>query len=222
MDLHRPGETVGDVAFRLIRQDILSGALEPGSKLRLEQLKDRYGVSVPTLREILSRLSAEDLVIAEGQRGFNVSPATRRELIELGELRALMECHAVSLSFTAGDLEWEAGVVAAHHKLMAVEGRLINGDMQRTADWVRYDWEFHRALVSACKSQTLMNSLSSVFDRFLRYHLLARSFRGKAVSDDHRKLFEFALARDIAGATAMLKQHVDHGIAHVLATGRFS
>ncbi len=221
MDLHRLTETVGDVAFRSIRQDILTGALEPGAKLRLELLKERYGVSVPTLREILNRLSAENLVIAEGQRGFHVSPATRRELIELGELRALLECHAVSLSFQAGDLDWEATIVAAHHKLNAIEARLIGGDMQRTAEWVRYDWEFHYALVSACQSQTLMNTLSSVFDRFLRYHLLARSFRGQPVSDDHRKLFEFAMVRDTDGATAMLKQHVDQGIAHVLGTGRF-
>ena len=59
-----------------------------------------------------------------------------------------------------------------------------------------------------------------VFDRFLRYHILAESFRGKPVVDDHRKLFEYAMARDVAGARQMLRQHVNQGVAHVLKSGR--
>ena len=217
-----PQETVGEVAFRRIRQDIISGVLPPGSRIRLEQAKDRYLVSVPTLREILSRLATENLVVAEGQRGFQVSPASRRELLELADLRILLECHAIELSFTAGDLDWEARLVAAHHKLSAIEARLLKGDSSRTVDWVRFDWEFHQALVSSCNSVTLMIALSSVFDRFLRYHLLAESFRGKPVVDDHRRLFELAMQRDVAAAQAMLVQHVQNGAEHVLESGRIA
>ena len=217
-----PQETVGEVAFRRIRQDIISGVLPPGSRIRLEQAKDRYLVSVPTLREILSRLATENLVVAEGQRGFQVSPASRRELLELADLRILLECHAIELSFTAGDLDWEARLVAAHHKLSAIEASLLKGDSSRTVDWVRFDWEFHQALVSSCNSATLMIALSSVFDRFLRYHLLAESFRGKPVVDDHRRLFELAMQRDVAAAQAMLVQHVQNGAEHVLKSGRIA
>ena len=215
-----PRETPGEVAFRRIRQDLISGALPPGSKIKLEQAKSRYSVSVPTLREILSRLTTENFVIAEGQRGFEVSPASARELLELADLRILLECHAIGLSFTAGDLEWEARLVAAHHKLATVERSLLSGDASRTVDWVRYDWEFHQALVSACNSASLMAALSSAFDRFLRYHLLAESFRGQAVVDDHKRLFEFAMSRDHEGAREMLKKHVQNGADHVLKSGR--
>ncbi|WP_455273563.1 GntR family transcriptional regulator [Rhizobium herbae] len=213
-------ETAGEVAFRLIRRDIIAGSLAPGQKLKLEQLKDRYAVSVSTLRETLSRLASENLVVAEGQRGFEVAPISVGELENLGDLRLLLEAHAISLSFAAGDLDWEARVVAAHHKLSAVERRLLEGDFERTVDWVRYDWEFHQSLVSACGSAVLMDALSSTFDRFLRYHLLARSFRGKPVTDDHRKLFELAMLRDTDGACTMLKHHVRSGIDHVLKSGR--
>lgn len=213
-------ETAGDLAFRLIHQDIISGALAPGQKLKLEQLKDRYAVSVSTLRETLSRLASENLVIAEGQRGFQVAPVSARELENLGDLRLLLESHAVSLSFAAGDLDWEARVVAAYHKLSAVERHLLEGDLARTVDWVRYDWQFHQSLVSACGSAVLMDTLSSTFDRFLRYHLLAQSFRGRPVTDDHRQLFELAMQRDIDGARTMLKHHVRSGIDHVLKSGR--
>ncbi len=213
-------ETISDVVFRQIRQDIISGALAPGTKIKLEQAKIHYSISVSSLREILSRLAMENLVLAEGQRGFEVSPASRKELEELADLRTVLETHAIALSFAAGTLEWEGRVVAAHHKLAAAERKLLAGDASRTIDWVRYDWEFHQAIVSACNSTTLMATLSSVFDRFLRYHMLAKSFRGQAVADDHKLLFDSALKRDVDAAQAIIARHVKSGMEHVLRSGR--
>ncbi len=218
--LSAPAETVSDVVFRQIRQDIIAGVLAPGAKIKLEQAKERYSISISSLREILSRLTTENLVVAEGQRGFEVSPASRQELAELADLRTVLESHAIGLSFVAGNLEWEGRIVAAYHKLTAAERKLLAGDASRTMDWVRYDWEFHQAIVSACNSATLMATLSSVFDRFLRYHMLARSFRGQAVVDDHKLLFELALKRDIDGARAVVHRHVQSGVEHVLGSGR--
>lgn len=215
-----PGETVSDVVFRRVRQDIISGALPPGTKIKLEQAKDRYSISITSLREILSRLTTENLVIAEGQKGFEVSPASERELSELADLRIVLETHAITLAFGAGDLEWEGRIVEAHYKLAAAERRLLTGDASRTVEWVRYDWEFHQAIVSACNSVTLMTTLSSVFDRFLRYHMLAESFRGKAVVEDHKLLFDLALKRDIEGACAVVRRHIQSGVEHVLKSGR--
>ncbi len=215
-------ETVSDIVFRQTRQDIISGTLAPGAKIKLEQAKERYSISVSSLREILSRLTTENLVLAEGQRGFEVSPATRKELEELADLRTVLETHAIGLSFSTGNLEWEGRIVAAHHKLAAAEKKLLAGDASRTIDWVRYDWEFHQAIVSACNSATLMAALSSVFDRFLRYHMLAQSFRGRAVVEDHKLLFELALKRDVEGARSVIRRHIESGVAHVLRSGRIT
>lgn len=216
----QPIETVGEATLRQIRGDVITGALAPASKIRLEQAKVHYGVSVSTLREILNRLVAENLVVAEGQKGFQVAPTSKQELSELADLRSLLENHAIGLSFSTGDLDWEAGLVAAHHKLAAIERRILNGDASCTSEWVRYDWEFHRALVASCNSLALMNTLSSVFDRFLRYHLIAESFRGAPVVEDHQQLFERAMNRDVDGARAILNRHVHDGTEHVLKSGR--
>lgn len=213
---------VADQTFARIRADIIAGTLLPGARLRLEVLKRNYGVSVSTLREILSRLTTEGLVEAEGQRGFEVAAATASGLREIGELRLLLETHALAKSLVEGDLDWEGRVVAAHHKLAAVEKRLIEGDVSRTLEWVRYDFDFHAALISACGSRALIDMHASVFDKFIRYHMLAASFRGRAVSDDHRELFDLALARDVPAATAKLALHITAGIDHALATGRIS
>lgn len=219
---HEAVETVGDVVFRQIRQDIIAGTLPPGTKIKLEQAKDRYSISISSLREILSRLAMENLVVAEGQRGFEVSPVSRQELSELADLRVVLETHAIGLSFAAGNLEWEGRIVAAHHRLAAAERRLLSGDTSRTIDWVKYDWEFHHAMVSACNSETLMATLSSVFDRFLRYHMLAKTFRGPAVVSDHKLLLDLALKKDVPSAIEIVRRHVQSGVDHVLKSGFLS
>ena len=108
-------QTVGDDGYRRIRSDIVFGRLRPGQKLKLEGLRASYGVSVSTLREILSRLTAEGFVIAEGKRGFEVASVSAENLKELAELRLLLEAHAMRVSFGKADVEWEGRVVSAHH-----------------------------------------------------------------------------------------------------------
>ncbi|MGB3338792.1 MAG: GntR family transcriptional regulator [Devosia sp.] len=211
---------VGEIAFRRIRDDIIAGGLPPGAKLKLEALKARYGASVSTLREILNRLASENLVVAEGQRGFEVAPATPDNLREVADLRLLLESHAIRLSLATGDLDWEGRVVAAHHKLSVIEAQLLSGELERTAQWVRYDFAFHNALISACGSRTLLDLHASVFDRFIRYHMLAASFRGAAVMDDHKALFELAMQRNIEGIVGKLTSHIRSGVDYVLSTGR--
>lgn len=209
-------ETVSDVVFRQIKQDIISGALRPGAKIKLDQAKERYSVSVASLREILNRLTTEKFVVAEGQRGFEVSPASRQELLELTDLRILLETYAIGLSFESGDLEWQSRIVEAHHKLAAAERELMSGDVTKTMTWVRLDWEFHQSMVSACRSKNLVATLSAIFDRFLRYHLLAGSFRCAGVVEDHKLLFELALNRDAKRAKTVIRDHIQSGMNHVL------
>jgi len=211
--------TLAESTYQRLRADIVACTLTPGQKLRLDPLRTQYGVGVSTLREILNRLASESLVVAEGQKGFSVAPATEADLREIAELRLLLEGHALALSLERGDLEWEGRVVAAHHKLAAIEKRLLAGEARNIVDWVRYDFSFHNALISACGSAALLALHAAIFDRFLRYHMLASSFRGKGVVGDHQALFELALARDAAGAGNMLEAHVEKGVQHVLSTG---
>lgn len=212
-------ETIGENAYRRIRADIIFGRIAPGQKLKLDGLKDSYGVSVSTLREILSRLSSEGLVVAEGQRGFEAAPVSVENLKEVAALRLLLENFALEQSFAAGDVEWEGRVVAAHHKLAALEQRMRDGDRSETELWKRYDWEFHQALISACGSQVLMDAHAAVFDKYLRYQMIALSFRGDIAADEHRVLLEAALGREASTAKATLERHVRGGVEHALATG---
>ncbi|VVT09067.1 GntR family transcriptional regulator [Rhizobium sp. EC-SD404] len=212
-------ETIGDNAYRRIRADIIFGRIAPSQKLKLDKLKDVYGASISTLREILSRLTSEGLVVAEGQRGFEAAPVSVENLREVAALRQLLEGFALEQSFAAGDVEWEGRVVAAHHKLAALEQRMRDGDMSQTEMWKRYDWEFHQALISACGSKVLMDTHAAVFDKYLRYQMIALSFRGDIAAREHRVMLEAALDRDAPTAKSMLEKHVGGGVEHALATG---
>jgi len=198
----------GERAYERLRADIVFGRLRPGQRLTLEKLRPVYGVGIGTLREILSRLTPEGLVTAEGQRGFQVAPCSTEDLQEIAALRLLIEKHALEQSFDAGDMEWEGRVVAAHHKLARMETSLLAGDTSQTQQWKRYDWEFHQALVSACGSTALLELHSRLYDRYLRYQMAFGIFRGALAADEHKSLLGCALNRDVAKAQNILEQHV--------------
>jgi GntR family transcriptional regulator, carbon starvation induced regulator len=210
-------ETIGDDGYRRIRSDIVLARLRPGQKLKLDGLKETYGVSVSTLREILNRLAAEGLVLAEGRRGFEVAPVSRSNLKELAELRLLLEGHALEASFARADMEWEGRVVSAHHKLAATE-RLMASGIGEPDQWKRYDSEFHQALISNCGSRVLMDTHAAVFDKYFRYQMVALDYRGDEPARQHQSLLDCALARDAVNATAVLTAHVNNCVAHALAT----
>jgi DNA-binding GntR family transcriptional regulator len=209
---------VGETAYRRIRSDIVFGRLAAGQKLTLDRMKEAYGASVSTLREILNRLSSEALVKAEGAKGFVVMPISPENLRQIASMRQLLECHALKESFEAGDMEWEGRVVAAHHKLAQMEKRMAAGDRSDAEIWKRYDWEFHHALISACGSQVLLDTHATIYDRYLRYQMIAAVYRGEAASGEHRTLLQSALSRDWRIAQKALTAHVQ-GCVEQMAGG---
>ncbi len=209
--------TVGTSTYQRIKRDIIFGALEPGKKLKLDGLKQRYEASLSTLRETLNRLASEGFVDAPEQRGFFVRPVSREDLIEIAELRILLECHALELSIQNGDTEWEGNLVSAHHKLHRLEKEMLSGDQSRKEDWKRYDWEFHQAMIEACNSSNLLSLHSTLYDKYLRYQMLVLTYRGEDAVEEHRKMFEAALDRDTVAACEMLKAHIRNGLDHTLA-----
>jgi GntR family transcriptional regulator, carbon starvation induced regulator len=211
-------ETIGNDGYRRIRTDILLGRLVPGQKLKLEMLRESYRVSVSTLREILSRLSAEGLVVAEGRRGFEVAPVSKANLKELADMRLLLEGHAMEASFAHADVEWEGRVVSARHKLHSIE-RLMASGVGEPEQWKRYDSEFHQALISNCGSQVLIEAHAAVFDRYFRYQMIALHYRGEEPAKQHQALLQCALKRDSTGAAKVLRQHIESCVAHALAGG---
>jgi DNA-binding GntR family transcriptional regulator len=212
-------DPVGETVYRRIRTDIIFGRLAPGQKLTLDRMKEAYSASVSTLREILNRLASENLIKAEGAKGFAVMPTSPEDLRQVASMRQLLECHALKESFESGDMEWEGRVVAAHHKLAQMEKRMAKGDRSDAEIWKRYDWEFHHALISACGSQVLLDTHAMIYDRYLRYQMIAAVYRGEAASGEHRTLLESALVRDWRTAQKALMKHVQDCVDQMVSGG---
>jgi GntR family transcriptional regulator, carbon starvation induced regulator len=211
MSTDAPTASLTESLRERLRQDIILGELQPGSKLKLEPLSRRYDVSVNTMRETLSRLSADGLVVAEEQKGFAVVPASAEDLREITEMRQLLECQALRMSLANADLEWEARVIAAHHKLSRAE-TLVDQDPERHgADWERYNREFHDALISNCRSRWLLLYRRSMYDHSLRYRMLSlktKPFPRSQSAEEHRRILEAALSRDVERCVDMLASHI--------------
>ena len=216
LDDARQTDTVGAKTYQRIRADIVCGRLPPGERLTLDRMRDAYEASVGTLRENLNRLSSEGLIVADGSRGFQVTPISAANLREVAAMRCLLESHALRDSFEAGDMEWEGSVVAAHHKLASMEQRMKTGAHAQAQAWKRYDREFHHALISACGSQVLLETHAVIYDRYLRYQMVAAVYRGNVAAGEHRRLLDCALKRDWKGAQATLTKHVQDCVTHMI------
>ena len=162
-----------------------------------------------TIREALSLLSADALVVVEGQRGFRVSELSADDLEDLSNARLLLESHALRQSIAHGDDDWEAGVVAAYHRLSRATQRLRDGVDGAFDEWETRNREFHEALVSRCNSSWILSMLETLnrhSERYRRAALAANTPRD--VQGEHTALMDAALARDADRAVAILGEHV--------------
>ena len=128
-----------------------------------------------------------------------------------------MENHALKQSFASGDLDWEGRVVSAHHKLAVMEKRMLEGQRENQELWKQCDWDFHHALISACGSDALLSTHALIYDRYLRYQMIAVVFRGEIAAREHQQLLESALARDWQRAQALMTGHIQGCVEHALA-----
>src|SRR6266853_860236 len=77
------------------------------------ELTERFGVSQSVIREALTRLTEQHLLIATPQRGFRVRDLSIEDIAELTETRIQIESLALRLAVERGDLQWETGILAA-------------------------------------------------------------------------------------------------------------
>lgn len=202
-----PSTQVG-TAYAALRRDIVEGRLAPGSRLRVEHLKDSYGVGAGTLREALSLLVSDALVVAHSQRGFHVAPMSLADFHDITRNRILLECEALRQSMRHGDDVWESQVIAGYHRLSRAEERLHGG--QGFDEWEDRNREFHQALISACDSRWTRHFLGILYQQAERYRRLSITRRPipRDLQDEHRRIHDAALARDADLACRLLASHI--------------
>ena len=215
--------TRASTVYDRLHDDILTGRLKPGVKLRLKDLIEKYDTGNSPLREALNRLSANGMVLREENRGFRVPPASNEELAELTRTRCWVEEIALRESIANGDTDWEERIVLAYHWLSRT-AQNGDGPVDATSpDWEAHHREFHQALISACNSKLLMDFCAELSQRTFRYRNLAEvvEYRDSHELDEHRKLQEAALGRNADLAVELLHKHYTVTSEILLASGRF-
>ena len=204
--------------WKRIRSDILVGDLLPGARLRMEELRDRYGVGFSPLREALMRLEAEGLVLLRQNKGFQVLPASPEHLRDVCAVRREVECLALRWSIEHGDLTWESHVVAAFHRLSR-ETKFEGNSHRLSRPWVEAHRNFHAALTSASGSAMIETFRETAFDQSERYVALSISntSRLREDVDEHEAIMKAALARDADRACRLSAAHIERTMSKAAA-----
>ena len=204
------GATVGFIVERL-REDILAGRLEPGSRLIESDLTVRFAVSRGPVRESLRRLSADGLIEHWPHRGAIVRRLTEREIRELFLIRIEMEALAARLAATADASDRRARFVASIEPIYSDSPR-------NPCDYLKENAAFHDAVMVLADNLELRNLagrlqlpliMAQVGD-VLTPPVLEASVR------EHRLLARAILDRDPAAASARMREHLERAAALAL------
>ena len=200
-------KTIVESCYKQVRADIVHNVHKPGSKLLISDLRDMYDVGAGPLREALSRLAGEGLVVTESQRGFQVSKLSKHELEDLTHVRVLLECESLRDSIKNGDDEWEVKIVAAFHRLTMKEGaEIIDFD-----GWESCNRAFHDSIVAACKSPWLLRFRGVLFENLTRYRFLevnSNDVVPRNLHSEHEIIKDAVIARDADAACEAVTQHI--------------
>ncbi|MER9329663.1 GntR family transcriptional regulator [Mesorhizobium sp. M0488] len=201
--------TLASTVYHQLRGDLLGGALETESKLRVEWVVSKYGAGASPVREALNRLASEGLLGRHDQRGFFIMPVSATELEELTRTRCWLEERALRESIAHRTAAWEEQLVLALHRLGRASRLSPQNQSSLNPDWEKLHRIFHRVLISACRSQWLEGFCDQLSDHAYRYRQMANDGEGIPRDDfgEHRLIAECALDGNADGAVEALIEH---------------
>jgi GntR family transcriptional regulator, carbon starvation induced regulator len=205
-----PSQTLNASVLAQLRSDIIACRLMPNERLRVEALRERYGMGFSPIREALMRLEAEGLVELEQNKGFRVSEVSRENLFDLMRTRIEIESIALRWSLEKGGVEWEADLLGAFHRLSRqTKIDPANPDAISEA-WSKEHADFHAALVAASGSPTLLSIRARLFEQAERYVALSIMSSGPLRDDvtEHKNLMRAALNREVDKAVELNRIHI--------------
>lgn len=204
------GQTMTVQAYDQIRSDILSGHLKPDEKIKISDLVSSLGFSLGAVREALSRLTSEGLVLNETNKGYRVAPITEEDLLDLTNARMLIETECLRNAIRNGDLKWETGIVSTLFELSRNPVYREDPKPHLNPDWLDTHARFHAALVSACDSPWLLRIRENLFAQSERYRSATASVSPahRDLDLEHKAIADAAIARDPKTAEKALREHL--------------
>lgn len=217
---HRPASTRTESVYDELRAELLhlNGPYEPGQRLKLLDLGQRFGASLSVIREALTRLAEQGLLVATPQRGFSVRELSVPDLADLTRVRVQLESLAFRQAVELGDVAWETAVVASHHTLERTP--VLDSDGMINEAWAVAHRAFHQALLTGCGSprlETITTALRDSSELYRRWYWALTDDHGRDIAAEHRNLRDLAVNRDADAGIALLTQHIERAPRELIA-----
>lgn len=198
--------TVADRVYDTLRQDVLDGRLPPGERMREGVLAQRFGVSVTPIREAITRLSRDGLVVVDRYKGASVAHHSVRDFEEFYRMRIYLEVPAVRLATMLA-----SSAAVEQIRCIAEQGDALDGATDATACF-RLDLNFHRALVAESGNARLTALAADLHERvqMVRRWLAPLPERWPAATAEHQRIVEAVAQRDPEGAALAMGVHLDN------------
>jgi DNA-binding GntR family transcriptional regulator len=199
-------------AYETLKAEILSNALAPRTALQEEAVAKRLDVSRTPVREALRRLGHEGLVTMLPGRGMFVSDVSHRDLVEVFQIRQLLEPELAALA--AGH--------CAHSELDALETRfaalsktVVNPDT--IAEQNIADRDLHSLIVAAAGNNRLEAIMKSLNDVVSRARSVGTPYRYRESIREHRKIIAALQSGNPAQAREAMRNHLAGAHRRILA-----
>ncbi len=218
-----------DCAYELLKSDILNVKIPPDTPLKMTWLQKHYNVGSTPLREALTRLESDHLVILQPNKGYIVASASIGELMELYTSRKIIKLHLLDEAIRFGDKYWESDIVATHYRLSRELSPFDEEcDYNGYISWTKAHDAFDNALIAAHRSPWL-NRFNLLLTEHIRrqgrvFRLLMPSFEKQSFSNAALKspalrslyalerytdLKEAVLDRNFNQVTTFVNKHLD-------------
>nr|WP_276322089.1 GntR family transcriptional regulator [Paenibacillus thalictri] len=195
-----------------LRSDILKGLFEPGTRLRIVDLSNRYGVSQMPIREALQQLQGEGLVTLLPQKGASVRKVDDRFVSNMYDVRAAIEAMLVRKA-----VEVLTGPVMdkIEHLQLEYERCASSGDMEEA---LAYNLQFHKAINELPQNPEAVEIINRHWGLIvsLRNTFGFSEKRIEDIIEDHRLLVNALKNRDGNAASVIADQHVQKAKADLL------
>jgi DNA-binding GntR family transcriptional regulator len=205
LGMHR---TVSASVAASLREDIVSGQLESGTRLRQVELAQRFGVSTTPVREALAALQSEGLVRLHPQRGAVVFVPTVEGLREHYEIRAALEALAAERAAERFDPARGEQLAAMLDEMAAGPG------VER---YLELNLRFHSELYELAGRPRLVDMIETLRDASSAYlHIYAKvDFPSERLDAEHREILAACQESDPERAAAAVRHHLRQTVEHV-------
>ena len=198
----RAGESLGEYAYRVLRDAIRCGRLLPGMHLREAEVSRWLDISRTPVREALHRLVAEGLLVAGPWNGVMVAELDRQQLVELYAVREALEGTAAALAAQhASKAEVQVMLAIASRELEA------EAEPQRL---VAINGELHRAIYEASHNRYLLQSINSIVDALglLRHSTFVLPGSAAQARREHAEIIRAIRSGNAVRAEQAARRHV--------------